>query len=392
MTEPSGEQFDQLAQESKAGTAEANNALWTATFSLSRWWFLPDGDQPGPRVGVVDGRPFLLAFTSGERARQQALAWGMAGPDGSVNVLAITPQNVLGMSDGLRNSGVFGITFDHGITGFFAPLENLGPIYEHVHRLIPREISVGGWYATYQGQEYRADPQGDGEFIELIGPGPEFQVDENGRPFQRVVSMALDDIFAVNITAMVGEAKAAVLSTAGDRMRLLTSEPDHSAGPAWQLADRDIYETVVAKADVQPTGLRADLPITPAGPALILQKVLTPEQTRACFDGRLHHIAGYVAPLDAVLHYRTPAEVIEAFGLEYQGSPFARSDESIAVLRFPLRDGTWRLEARTPPLSFIGAAHVLSMPAGAELQLFGRDGTQRVSMRYGGLRLGWHPA
>ncbi|HEX3816144.1 MAG TPA: hypothetical protein VHX59_25175 [Mycobacteriales bacterium] len=392
MTEPTAEQFDQLAAESRAGTEEANSALWTAVFSLSRWWFLPDSAQPGLRIGVIDGRPFLLAFTSDDRARQQAVAWGMAAPDGSVNVIASTPQNVLNMVDGMRSSGVFGVTFDHGVTGFFAPLENLRPIYQHVQSRVPQEQPVGGWYAKYGGQEYRADLLADGDQVELIGPGPDFAVDETGQLFLQVPTSTLDELYAVNLTATVGTARCAILATVGDQMRLLTAQPDHSAGPTWNAVDHDVFETVLPSADVQVAGLQTDLPKEPAQAPLILQKVLTPEQTRACFDGRLRHIAGYVAPLESVLSLRTPAQVIEGLELEYPGSPFAATDSSIAVLRFPMRDGTWRLETRSAPRYFIDMPHVMPMPVGAELQLFSQDGTQQVAMRYGGTRTGWRHA
>jgi hypothetical protein len=57
-----------------------------------------------------------------------------------------------------------------------------------------------------------------------------------------------------------------------------------------------------------------------------------------------------------------------------------------------MRDGTWRLEAGSPPRSFVDMPHVMPMPVGAELQLFSKDGTQRVAMRYGGTRTGWRQA
>lgn len=392
MTEPTVEQLDQLAGASRAGTEEANAALWRAVFSLSRWWFLPEGEPPAMRVGVIDGRPFLLAFTSAERARQQALVWGMATADDPVDVIASTPQGVLELLDGLRDSGVFGITFDHGLTGFFAPLANMRPIYEHVRPGVPQEQPVGGCYAKYGGQEYRAELLGDGELVELAGPGPEFQVDGTGQSYLQVPTSALDELYAVNLTATVGTAQCAVLATVGDQMRLMTARPDESVGGHWNQVDHDVFEAVLPSAEVQVAGLQTDLPREPAKAPLILQKVLTPEQTRSCFDGRLRHIAGYVAPLESVLSLRTPAQVIQGLGLEYPGSPFSSADGSLAVLRFPMRDGTWRLEAAAPPQYFVAAPHVMPMPVGAELQIFGQDGTQRVAMRYGGARAGWQRA
>lgn len=370
--------FDQLAAAARSGTMESNNALWSAVFALDRWWCLPDGDPPRPRVGLIDGKPFLLAFTSGQRARQQAQAWGLAAPDGSVNVIAMTPQGALGSIDSMRSAGIFGIVFDQGITGFFAPLDNLLPIYEHVRHLVVDEQPVGGWYAVYQGREYRVDLLDNAVWLPGIA--------------QPVPTQQVTELYAMNLVTNVGSAECAVVATVGDRLRLLTGRPDPEAEPAWQLADRGVYETVVSAADVQTEVLRTDLPLTPAGPPLILQKVLTPTQTRSAFDGRLRHIAGFVTRMDDVLHLRTPIELIQQLQLSYPGSPFSPDAETVAVLRFAVRDGTWRIEAAEPaaiPQYFVGPRRIMPMPVGAEVQIFGWDGNQHVAMRYGGTAAGW---
>lgn len=387
MNEPVSDEFDRLAAATRSGTMEANNALWSATFALPHWWFLPDGDPPRIRTGVLNGRAYVLAFTSGERARKQAVAWGLADPDGSVNVLAASPHSTLSMVDRLVGSGVFGIVFDHGISGYYAPLANLRPIYEHVRELIPQERPAGGWYAIYRGTEYRADLLDDG-LVELLGPGPDFSFDEAGRPFLRVSRADLDELYAVNLTAQIGTSQCAVLTTVADRIRMMTAEPDHAAGPAWHPMDHGVYETVVSRSAVELTGLRVDLPLE-HDPPLLMQKVLTPEQARSCFRTRLPQVYGYVAPLEEVAQWETPEDIVEGLRLEYVGSPFSRYDHSIAVLRFALRDGTWRLSPAAEPQHFIGPRHVMPMPVGAELLLLDRTGERRVAMRYAGTRIGW---
>jgi len=81
---------------------------------------------------VYDGKPFLLAFTSATRARDFAVSNGYAPADDSAFALAMTPDAAVGQSTVWMREGIFAITFDHGITGFFAPLANLEAIRAHV--------------------------------------------------------------------------------------------------------------------------------------------------------------------------------------------------------------------------------------------------------------------
>lgn len=131
--------IDQLAAAVAADPAGLP-ALWSAVFALESWYFVArgvdvdgrPGDDVAPFVGVLDGHPFLMAFTTGVRAQQFALRNGLATEDGAAFVLKLSPQNVVSMAPGYVRQGVFAITFDNGVTGFYAPLENLAPIWEDV--------------------------------------------------------------------------------------------------------------------------------------------------------------------------------------------------------------------------------------------------------------------
>ncbi len=134
------ERLDQLAWVAKNDDSQDNlTALWAATFELERWWFVQRGepDNPHPFVGVFDGKPFLLGFTSAKRARNFAVSNGYASADGSAFVLAMTPDDAVSQSAAWANEGIHAITFDHGITGYFAPLANLEPIRAHVRGTTP---------------------------------------------------------------------------------------------------------------------------------------------------------------------------------------------------------------------------------------------------------------
>lgn len=127
--------IDALARAAEGGDKlEALTALWTATFELERWWFVLRGDLDNPRpfVGVYEGRPFVLAFTTSERARDFAVAEGYAPAEGSTFSITMTPDATVDAAFGWAAQGIHAITFDHGVTGYHAPLANLDSIRAHV--------------------------------------------------------------------------------------------------------------------------------------------------------------------------------------------------------------------------------------------------------------------
>ena len=218
-------------------------------------------------------------------------------------------------------------------------------------------------------------------------------MDDQGNSFRTLPRSALQSLYAINLVGTIGPVRAGVVSAIGDRLRLAAPAVHVAAMPDWTATDVGIAEAVLPRDAVRVEALRTELPAQPDGPPVIVQKVLTPEQTRICLDGRLQRIFGYVSVLADVLPWRTPAEVVEGLALQFPQSPFTAAAESVAVLRFALRDGTWRLRHRSTagqtPIFFLGAEEMTPVPAAAELQVFDRDGRQRVLMRYAGLRLGW---
>ena len=126
---------DVLAEAVGADPSTANQEkLWSATFSLERWWFVQRGEpgNPQPFVGVSNDQPFLMAFTTAQRARGFAVANGLAAADDEVEVLALTPADAVAQAPVWLQQGIAAITFDHGISGYFAPLGNLPAIRSHV--------------------------------------------------------------------------------------------------------------------------------------------------------------------------------------------------------------------------------------------------------------------
>ena len=118
---------------------DAQTALWQAMFELERWYFVAQGTLPdvAPLVGVVDEVPSLLAFTTGARARDLALASGFSDEEAS-QVLGVPTDSVLTLCEQFASQGVQRLVVDQGVLGFFAPLEQLRPIHEFIHR--PRRV------------------------------------------------------------------------------------------------------------------------------------------------------------------------------------------------------------------------------------------------------------
>ncbi|MEV6413705.1 hypothetical protein [Kribbella sp. NPDC051718] len=129
---------DALSEAVAADPSTANQEkLWAATFGLDRWWFVQRGepDNPQPFVGVHQDQPFLMAFTSAQRARGFAIENGLSPADAEVLVLALTPDDAVAQAPVWLQQGIAAITFDHGIAGYFAPLGNLPAIRSHVATL-----------------------------------------------------------------------------------------------------------------------------------------------------------------------------------------------------------------------------------------------------------------
>ncbi|GAA1571398.1 hypothetical protein GCM10009789_26210 [Kribbella sancticallisti] len=126
---------DALAQAVATDPSTANQEkLWAATFALERWWFVQRGepDNPQPFVGVHQEQPFLMAFTSAQRARRFAIENGLSPADTEVLVLALAPDDAVAQVPVWLREGIAAITFDHGISGYFAPLGNLPAIRSHL--------------------------------------------------------------------------------------------------------------------------------------------------------------------------------------------------------------------------------------------------------------------
>ena len=126
--------FDHLAAEAQQSQSQdAMAQLWGAVYALPAWNFVARGALPDvtPFVGVVDGKPMVLAFTDRARADAFARRQGFTDPDGNSSILSLSVQSVVELVPAYQAQGVFGILFNTGSHGFFAPLTNLSRMRRH---------------------------------------------------------------------------------------------------------------------------------------------------------------------------------------------------------------------------------------------------------------------
>ncbi len=115
-----------------SGKDEDMNTLWEATFDLEEWYFIAQGEEPNvaPFIGMLEERPLIMAFTSETLARDFAARHNLLDADGGAPLLAIPLEIAVKMTMTLHEHGVFGMLFNDGANGYYAPAENLNGMFE----------------------------------------------------------------------------------------------------------------------------------------------------------------------------------------------------------------------------------------------------------------------
>ncbi|MEU7588756.1 SseB family protein [Micromonospora sp. NPDC049230] len=164
-----------------------------------------------------------------------------------------------------------------------------------------------------------------------------------------------------------------------------------------------------APAAAEPTARPRYAPaaVDPARPT-VMQKAVAPSQLAYYLERGYDRVSGFVHRAGELAHLTTPAQVHDALGLSYPGSPFARDAEEIYVLRWPAhRPSLYRIPyggqnepamramegwvIERPPFRGNGFAPGESsdvvaefkvdsarLPHGTQLWRIGADGTERV--------------
>ncbi len=95
---------------------------------------------------------------------------------------------------------------------------------------------------------------------------------------------------------------------------------DDRAGEAWE-------------AGSAATAARSSTVAVEAPP--MLQKAVAPSQVSWYLERGYDRVSGFVHRASEVAHLRTPAQVVQALGLTYDGSPFSETADEIYVLKWP---------------------------------------------------------
>lgn len=133
--------FDELARAALQDPA-AFDAYWRAVFALESWHYIARDDwaavdrgekalDPTPFIGVLEGGPHLLAFTSGDRAGAYARTNGLTTPDGNAMVITMSPSSSVQGAESLGAQGVAGVVFNISDVGILCPVAQLAPMLAH---------------------------------------------------------------------------------------------------------------------------------------------------------------------------------------------------------------------------------------------------------------------
>jgi hypothetical protein len=129
--------FDALARQAKDDPSDAKmDRLWRETFMLKQWHFIPRGEMPhiSPFVGVAENKPFVFAFADKDKAREFSKKQGFLEKDGVTLVLSMPVHGFVQTVDSYASKGVFGLLFNDGPHGYFAPLHNVTPMHKHFQK------------------------------------------------------------------------------------------------------------------------------------------------------------------------------------------------------------------------------------------------------------------
>lgn len=122
------DRLDEAVRAAPAGDTTAQMALWRQTTRLETWFFIARGPEDRPRpyaVGAAQG-PMVCLYSSADRAREAAVALGVAGEGAAVPLLGVPMPHAIDYVASFGAAGVVGVTLDHPRIGHHVPLANLG--------------------------------------------------------------------------------------------------------------------------------------------------------------------------------------------------------------------------------------------------------------------------
>lgn len=114
---------------------EDQNRLWTAFFELEKWLFITNASETSngftPFVGYIEEEPWFFVFTDSQRAFEFAKKFELTDKNGECLYMSLTRDAAFQLISSAEGK-VQGIRVNEGPHGWFAPLENVGRIYNHL--------------------------------------------------------------------------------------------------------------------------------------------------------------------------------------------------------------------------------------------------------------------
>lgn len=139
--------FDALASAAHPNGAQgpraAMDALWRATFSLPEWHFAVHAERPTqPLVVEMDGKRWVFAFT--DAARVERFYRENAAKTGGAHSFRLTMPSAGARKwiGDAEKQGIFGVHFNFGQPGWFAPAPALDRIHTHLMPNEPAPVSA----------------------------------------------------------------------------------------------------------------------------------------------------------------------------------------------------------------------------------------------------------
>lgn len=109
------------------------DVLWRALFGLPEWYFAVFPEGPiSPFLSTVKGNRWAFAFTDPSHLRYFLEQQNLLPSDGR-SFMTMPVDGARKWIAEMGNSGkIFGVQFNFGCPGWYAPYENVEAIYEHL--------------------------------------------------------------------------------------------------------------------------------------------------------------------------------------------------------------------------------------------------------------------
>lgn len=132
--------FDKLSEKAfaPASTISDKDALWFATFNLEQWYCIARGNFPNVypyTTYLSEDKPVMLVFTDSTRARNYAIKNQLHPANEETPLLGLPAKTVVDYFLKFKENNVWGVWFNAGEMGFYAPLEGLPRIKAHLENL-----------------------------------------------------------------------------------------------------------------------------------------------------------------------------------------------------------------------------------------------------------------